>query len=295
VTECQQCSAKSQLFLCNTHVAELRDMLYDLPRLAAHLSEAATGQTKLGEPARRNRSDEQPMRVNLRASDLEDHVNRTLVRWVQDITEQRGLTYRALRIYPPGYVGYLEPGDVVSAYGTDTAKLAFWLGHHTEVVAGDEAAGQCFDEISDHMTRILAVINRPVPPRFCGPCPSGHPDDSRKRCSAALMAKRDAVEVTCPQCATTHNVDDLMRRLMAEVDHWRFTRKEVLLIMATLGDKLSDRTFRHWRKLGIVKPCGYRRPDGRDAFTRHGDDDEPLYRLSEVRRAKYKTLTTTGS
>jgi hypothetical protein len=82
---------------------------------------------------------------------------------------------------------------------------------------------------------------------------------------------------------------------MAEVDHWRFTRKEVLLIMATLGDKLSDRTFRHWRKLGIVKPCGYRRPDGRDAFNRHGDSDEPLYRLSEVRRAKYKTLTTTGS
>ena len=295
MTECQHCEAKSQLFLCNAHIAELRDMLHDLPRLAAHLAEAATGQSKLGEPTRRTKSDEQPMRVNFRASDLVDQVNRTLVRWVQDITEQRGLTYRALRIFPPGYIGYLEPGDMVSEYGSDTAKLAFWLGHNAEAIAGGDDAGQCFGEIHDHMTRILATINRPVPPRFCGPCPAVHPDDDRKRCSQALMAKRDALEVTCPQCKTTHNVDDLLRRLMAEVDHWRFTRAEVLPIMATLGDKLSDRTFRHWRKLGIVKPCGYRRPDGRDAFNHHSDADEPLYRLSEVRRAKYKTLTTTGS
>ncbi len=274
-------------------------MFYDLPRLAKHLEEAATGQTKLGEPTRRGKSDEQPMRVNLRASDLVDNVNQTLVRWVQDITEHRALTYQAPRIFPPGYVGYLESGDMVSEYSTDTAKLSFWLGQHTESVAGGEDAGQCFNEIRDHMTRILATINRPTPPRFCGPCPASHPDDDRRQCTTALMAKRDATEVKCPQCKTTHNIDELLRRLMADVEHWRFTRKEVLLIMATLGDKLSDRTFRHWRKLGIVKPCGYRRPDGRDAFTRHGDDDEPLYRLSEVRRAKHKmaakTLATTGS
>ena len=294
-TECQHCDAKSQLFLCTHCIGELRDMFYDLPRLAAHLAEAATGQAKLGEPTRRTKSDEQPMPVNLRASDLADQVNRTLVRWVQDICDTNGVTYRALRIHPPGYVGYVEPGEMVSENGTVTAQLSFWLGAHTESVAGNESAGDCFNEISDHMTRILATINRPVPPRFCGPCPASHPDDDRKRCSQALMAKREALEVICPQCKTVHNVDNLMVRLMAEVDHWRFTRKETLLIMSTLGDKLSDRTFRHWRKLGIVKPCGYRRPDGRDAFTRHGDDDEPLYRLSEVRRAKYKTLTTTGS
>lgn len=295
MTECQQCSAKSTLFLCNAHIAEFRDLCHNLPRLTSHLAEAATGQTKLGEPTRRTRSDEQPMRVNFRASDLAINVNRTLVRWVQEITEQRGLTYRALRIYPVGYTGFLDPGDIVSPYSSDTAKLAFWLGFNAEAVASDENAGEAFAEISDHVNRILTVINRPVPPRFCGPCPASHPEDERKRCSAALMAPRDAIEVRCPQCTTTHNVDDLMRRLMAEVDHWRFTAKETLLIMSTLGDRLSDRTFRHWRKLGIVKPCGYRRPDGRDAFTRHGDEDEPLFRLSEVRRAKHKTLTTTGS
>lgn len=218
------------------------------------------------------------MRVNLKASSLLDKVNLVLVRWVQDITEQRGVIYRA-----------------PNAEGTDTAKLALWLGLHVEAAAGGDDAGMLFDEISDLVTAILVTINRPIPPRFIGPCPAAHPDDGQKRCGMALLAKRDAIEVRCPQCDTTHNVDLLMRRLLAEVDHWRFTRKEVLLIMATLGDQVHERTFQRWRKFGTVKPCGYRRPDGRDSFTKRGDDDEPLYRLADVRRAKSKTLATTGS
>lgn len=280
MTECQHCEAKSQLFLCNAHIAELRDMLYDLPRLASHLAEAATGQSKLGEPTRRTKSDEQPMRVNFRASDLVDQVNRTLVRWVQDITEQRGVTYRALRIFPPGYVGYLEPGDMVSEYGSDTAKLAFWLGHHTEAIAGGDDAGMCYDEIHDHMTRILATINRPVPPRFCGPCPAVHPDDDRKRCNYQLTAKSDAIEVTCEQCRTRHKTDDLWQRMLNEVGPMRFTVEEIHTMMSRFGEPLSQRTFQHWRKIGKIQPSGYRRHDGKTT---------PMYRLSDVINLKYRT------
>ena len=297
MTKCQQCSAKSTLFLCNPHIAELRDMLNDLPRLAGHLAEAATGQARLGERERRGPSEEQPMRVNLRASDLLDKVNLTLVRWVQDMTEHRGLTYRAMRICPPGAYdgGELYSNEVVSPYDGDAAKLAFWLARNVTAIASGDDAGMCFDEISNAITQILVTINRPTPPRFIGPCPTEHPENGHKRCGVALLAKRDAVEVRCHQCKATHNVELLMRKLLLEVDHWRFTRKEVLLIMATLDDPLSERTFRHWRKVGAVKPCGYRRPDGRDSFTKRSDDDEPLYRLADVRRAKSKTLTTTGS
>lgn len=288
MTVCQRCAAKSQLFLCTAHTDELRDMLGDLPRLASHLAESATGQTKLGEPSRRAKSDESPMRVNLRASDLLGQVNLTLIRWVQDICDSRGVTYRAPVIVPLSSDFDLEPGEIRSQYGSDTAKLAFWLATHTDAIAADEAAGMCFDEIHAHIGRILSVINRPVPPRFCGPCPSTSAEDDRRQCGMALMAKREAVEVKCPQCQQTHNVDALMHRLLGEVDHWRFTRKEVLLIMATLGDKLSERTFQHWRKHGTVKPRGYRRRDGRISLTRHGDDDEPVYRLSDVRSARAK-------
>lgn len=285
MTQCQRCAAKAQLFLCNNHITELRDMFADLPRLANHLAEAATGQARLGERSRRSRSDDSPMRVNLKASDLLDQVNATLVRWVRDICDSRGVTYRALRIVAPSLECDLEPDEVRSEYDGDTAKLALWLAKHVDSVAADESAGMCFDEIHAHIGRILVTINRPIPPRFCGPCPTPDPVDDRRQCGMALMAKRDAVEVRCPQCSSTHNVELLMRRLLADVDHWRFTRKEVLLIMSTLGDKLSERTFQHWRKHNVVRPRGYRRPDGRISLTRHSDRDEPVYRLSDVRSA----------
>jgi hypothetical protein len=106
----------------------------------------------------------------------------------------------------------------------------------------------------------------------------------------ALMARRDAIDVRCPQCTNTHNVDYLLRRLLTEVDHWRFTVKEVLMIMETLGDPVHVRTFQRWRKLGIVKPAGYKRVDGRVVIKAHqGDSIEPMYRLADVRRAKTKT------
>lgn len=291
-SKCQRCGAKSQLFLCQPHIDELRDMFADLPRLAAHLAEAATGQTRLGERSRRTKSDEAPMRVNLKASDLLDHVNATLIRWVRDLCDSRGITYKALRIvHPATVVGDAEPDEVVSEYSTDTAKLAFWLARHVDAVACDESAGDCFDEIHAHIGRILSMINRPVPPRFCGPCPTTDTVDDRRQCGMALMAKRDAIEVRCPQCDSTHNVEELLRRLLAEVDHWRFTRKEILLIMATLGDTLSERTFQQWRAKGTVKPRGWRRPDGRISLTHHGDGDEPVYRLSDIRTAKNRSAT----
>lgn len=292
MTVCQICSAKSQLFLCRAHTDELRDMCADLPRLAQHLAEAATGQTRLGERSRRASSDEAPMRVNLRASDLTDHVNATLVRWVRDLCDSRGITYRALRIVPPSFASELETDEVRSEYTGDTAKLALWLAKNVEAIAADESAGECFDEIHAHIGRILAVINRPVPPRFCGPCPSTDPADERRQCGMALMARRDAVEIRCPQCDTTHNVEALMRRLLAEVDHWRFTRKEILLIMSTLGEPLNERTFRRWRSNSLIRPRGWRRSDGRISLTHHHEDDEPVYRLSDVRLAKARSATT---
>lgn len=252
-------------------------MFTDLPRLTQHLAEAATGQTRLGECGRRTRADESPMRVNLKASDLLTRVNESLVRIVAELSSSLGTPYRS--------------EDVTSEYAGDTAKLALWLARHTHDIAGEDGAGARFDEIHAHIGRILATINRPVPPRFCGPCPSVDPADERRQCGMALMARRDALEVKCPQCGETHNVDNLMRRLLTEVDHWRFTSKEILLIMATLGDNLSDRTFRQWRSKGTVKPRGWRRPDGRISLTRHSDDDEPVYRLSDVRTIKNRSTT----
>lgn len=103
------------------------------------------------------------------------------------------------------------------------------------------------------------------------------------------MAKREASEITCPSCKSTHNVERLLQRLLADVDHWRFTAAEILMIMRALDEPLNERTFRRWRKHGPkgeqpkVLPRGYRRPNGAIGLTRRTEDDVPLYRLAEVR------------
>jgi len=296
VTECQRCSCKSQLFLCNDHISELREMFNDLPRLIHHLEEAATGQTKLGEQARRSRSDEAPMRVNFKASDLLKQANSMLVRRVRDICEGHSITYVAVQIYPLTETMPIYPGEVLSQYSGDAAKLSFWLAQHADSVAADSSAGDCFAEVHGVIGRILTAINRPIPPRFCGPCPSPHPEDDGRQCGLALMARRDADEVRCQQCGNAHNVEELLGRLLIEVDHWRFTAAEILIIMETLGDRVSKRTFQHWRKTNVVMPSGWRRSDGRVTLRQHDNGEgEPMYRLSDVRRAKTRTATKTGA
>lgn len=289
MTDCQHCGAKSQLYLCTTHVKEFHEILIDLPRLAHHLAETATGQTKLGERTRRIKSDEAPMRVNLRASEQLRTINLALIGLVQKVCRSLDTSYRAPTIVGPVSHHQLHPGEISSEYHNDTAKLAFWLANHVEAIAGLETAGTSFASFNNHINRIVATINRPVPPRFCGPCPTIKDESTRSQCGTALMAKREAEEVRCPNCKALWNVDYLMHRLLAEVDHWRFTCNEVLLIMSTLGDELSKRTFQHWRQHKIVTPRGYRRLDGRIALTKHNDDDEPVYRLSDVRNARGKS------
>lgn len=294
MTQCQHCAAKSQLFLCQPHIDELRDMLTDMPRLTQHLTEAATGQTRLGERARRT-SAQTPLRINLKASDLLKHINLTLIRWTQNITDSHGITYRAPHLIHPDNNHahrHPQPDDIITRHDGETTKLALWLAKHADAIAADQSAGDCYNEIHAHIGRILAIINRPIPPRFCGPCPATNPDDNNRPCGTALMARRDAIEVRCPTCQTTHNVDNLLQRLLTQVDHWRFTVEEILLIMDTIGEPLHKRMFQRWRKDQVIRPSGWRRNDGRISLTCHGTADKPVYRLSDIRRAK--TRTTTG-
>lgn len=289
-TQCQRCQAKSQLFLCGRHVTELAEMLTDLPRLAQHLDEAATGQTRLGERARRTRSDEAPMRVNLRASSLAERINATVVRWAQQLCEDRGIEYRAPRIYPTAWPDPVPADAVVSDYATPFARVCYWLARNVNAIAAGEDAGDCFADVHAAIGGVLRVINRPIPPRFCGPCPAPHPDDEARRCGEALMASREAARVRCRACGADHDVDARLHALLTEVDHWRFTAAEILMIMETLGDPLPPRTFRHWRQTSVVRPAGWRRPDGRVSL-RSGTADggkefEPMFRLSDVRAAR---------
>ncbi len=306
MTNCQVCGAKSGLFLCNKHIRELSEMLtalvtggtntvrvqqgtvagggtwyveYDhpMPGLLEHLADAAVGLVRMGDGGRRSPGHEgAPMKGNNRAGTLLRATRSGLLLW-----SQRCATLTGTRHTP------LDPSDI--------AATAMWLAGNAEKLAGSDQVGTLYADMKETIAAIERAINRPVPPRFCGPCPAqldaGHRAGCGQRhphaCSTALMAPREAVEVMCPSCKTTHHVDTLIHRLLADVDHWRFDRREIELIMDTLDEHLSPRTFRHWRSTGRIRPSGFRAADGRRiTVSRKADDDVELFRLSDVRKVR---------
>jgi hypothetical protein len=305
-------------------------MLADLPWWIDRLTEAATGQAKLGGGGRHMRNEPDGLieytdpydgderlardiaagkfgrdrvlaagRVNAKASRLLDEVNNSLTTTLRALCEERGVPMRNVRAYPPQFVGALQSGAIRCSYASGAQFSSRWLSEHISAIAADEGAGRVYAEASDYTRDIEHVINRPVPPRFCGPCSTsvdyGHDMKCELRhphpCGTRLMAGRVAIEVHCPQCKTTHNVEALIKRLLADVGHWRFTREELIGsrtgewagIMSLLDEPVSKSTFHRWCKDGLLVPAGYRRPDGTNRISRHGDDDVPIYRLSRLR------------
>jgi hypothetical protein len=102
VTSCQQCARKSQTFICTTCQAELKQMLEGLaigfpldtgrrsrPWLQC-LEDAALGDTRLGESARRSTDRTTPVPFGEKASDLLADVYSVLAGWFQTILNRKG-------------------------------------------------------------------------------------------------------------------------------------------------------------------------------------------------------------
>jgi hypothetical protein len=306
MTQCQHCAAKAHnAFLCPRCVTTLQTTLKDLPWWLDRLTESAIGHTRLGDGGRRSEpdglvrytdateGDERLERdvsqgrlsldralaaggVNAKASRLLDEIGNMLTTWVRHLCEQRGIAIP----------GAERNGDGPKLHSGNSYRAASrWLLQNVSAIAADEGAGECLRDITEALVRIEHAVNRPIPPRFIGPCPGADPEDDRRQCTTRLSARREAIEVTCRRCKSTHNVETLIKRLLADVDHWRFSRDEVLLIMDTLDERVPSRTFRRWRAEGKVKPSGFRNGT-RITISRHGEDDEPLYRLSDVRKMR---------
>lgn len=103
MTTCQNCSAKSQLFLCNRCCQDLKQLLEGLalgfplgngrrsrPWLVC-LEDAANGATRLGESARRSTERNSPLPFNQRASEELGRVEGILSTWVRHLAESRGI------------------------------------------------------------------------------------------------------------------------------------------------------------------------------------------------------------
>jgi hypothetical protein len=268
VSDCTRCGRAAQnAFICRYCADMLREQLTDLPSWMGHLAESALGQTKLGDGGRRSKGDESPIRFNSRASELYAELHTMLLRWVKSVAEQQG-----------------------GMFGTPTMSssvLAGWLAKQVRIIALCETAGDMCDDVQDAIERIEKVVDRPVPMRFLGQCPTWV-EETRTVCGMELRCRADAPEVFCRACKQTHNPDRLQLLMMNDLERKKLTFDKIREVnrMQPADYRIHERTLRHWRQTGRLPVRGYRRPDGREGISRHSEDDEPLFLWRDVRRLR---------
>lgn len=328
---CQSCTAPTELWICGPCIDELRAALRSLalgPVVAGRptaglldaLNDVVTRQTCLGGGSgHRKRGDELPdpfepdaadstaEKVKLtrqgQASGLLREARNTLTTIVRDVLETRGVEIRrAFKVVDRDMAGPLLPGwrRAGNDWRPTLPEIANWLAVHVHSLACDESAGQWKRDADGLVRKIEKVIDRPPAPRFCGQCDT---KIDRKICGLMLYARREAIEVTCPNpvCRTTHNIEALYNRWRNAIDYQIVSREEMIGnqraanpelhntgIMGALEEFVQWQTFNRWIRDGHLRPVRYLRPNGRRGFFRHGPEDEPEYRVGDVRRVRRK-------
>lgn len=230
--------------------------------------------------------------VNTRASRLLDRVTNSLTTIVRDLCETRGVVPEIGRNGVPSNADGRESHSG-SFPGGLAGQAALWLAQHVSAIAASEGAGQTFLEIrrfmgdERHDGEIGKVINRPIPMRTLGKCPTWI-EEKRMACGVELSCRQGDVEVYCRGCRHTHNPDRLQLLLMKDLERKKIAFDKILKANRIQPEEyqVPERTLRWWRQESKLKPRGYRRPDGREVITRHSDDDVPLYLWDDVRKLR---------
>lgn len=292
--ECVVCHGPSIVFLCQTCSGKLRRQLLEIPTLVAYLEDAAVGHTRLGDPqaGRSGQFEAAAIRYDSRAADLAVEIHRILSSYARGCANMYGLA-----ISPP--VTWHRPTD---EYRYCTKDYATFLAANVERLARLNDIGDLCGALKRHIKHGLSIINRGIPPQFCGPCPGTVTRHDRCEectgrdhdCGTRLMAARGAVEVTCPLCTGTHKVEKLTTQLLARADHHRCTIAELHRVLRMLNEPVALSTLYRWaeprssrRGSGQLKPAGYLRADKKSiGLTKKNANDQAVYRVSEARRRR---------
>ena len=262
--ECVRCGSQAQTFLCPRCTGRTRRTLRDMIWLAQECHNQAYGQSNWGDDsgrrtpyrsrhelngeassiellpdgvedldeARRIRQRNVELAalasggVNGRASELYDTVVDMLTTWIRDLCENRGIEWHGV-----GSVG----------------EMCAWLDLNISAIANHPAADEFCDELDEHVGHIRRLINRPESMRFVGPCPAPHPEAPSRTCGLELRAHRRATHVTCPQCDTDHDVNEVGRRLIDSTHDWWLGKDELFMILHALGLPVTWAKLRKWR------------------------------------------------
>lgn len=280
MTTCDACGGRSTIALCPRCQSDLAKALNDLPSWVEALADQALRRTRGGDGGRTPHGDSQPLPFDGdtekgrqtrqgRARDLLAIVRNSLTTIVRDLCEQRGVRVP------------------FSGRGATCAALCQYLAAHVATIAISDGAAETFHEIKDYRAKIEKIIDPPERRVWLGYCPTWD-ERARLACGVSLWAPENAVETRCHRCRGLHGCDRLKLLLFNDLERKKVTWDKILRANKSQPEdrQVSERTLQWWRKAGKLKIHGYRRPDGREGISRHGEDDEPLYLWPDIRKLR---------
>lgn len=291
------------MFLCRQCIHSLQSLLADMPWWLARLDEAAIGATRMSDnggrktarrkdldgdkplsecidplpdnddldKARKARQDKALDRalatggVNAHASRLLTEVAESVTYWCRTVAKHAGHTINT-------------PALASQRLSAVAAVHAAWMAANIGSVAAVDAAADIYGDVETHLGDITAAVNRPIPTRELGPCPSFIHDESGRIesvCGKPLWAPADEPEVYCRRCKTTHATNRLLWARFEEAQREPMTWARLCRVnkMQDHGWQIPLRTLQHWRHTEMLRPVGYA-------------GGEPLYRWDDVRRLR---------
>lgn len=292
-----KCSKSCADFICFDCERKLVATLARIPWLVEQLEVTVTRQDKLSAGKLAGKSTETPSVFHVGASAFVRELRGALARTVQEICEARGMRYMPLwATHEATFIGPLRGGErrISHGYVASTPDLSKWLKYYSGAIRMSECAGETFAEITGVVEHGLALINRPEPAIYRGPCPSVMRHDDRGRsvyCGHSLYADRGSDFAQCPRCSVKHDIARLEAKLLSDMSGYLFTSTQLFQVLRELGEPIPKSTFYNWRKLGKIQPRGWMH-DGRrtDHFIHR--NDAPLFSLEDARRLRSKDQDT---
>lgn len=301
MSQCQICSAESDLFLCKKHIQHLSKALTQIPWLLDQLEITITKQDRINTGSgRKSKSEKQTRSVlNLGASNLKSEVDILLQRWVGKLVGQHGLKFLPSTRVPADFIGPLQLGweRLPIGWKITPGKYAIWLAHHVNTLAGREDVRDFYHEIlglvidPDHPKippgRLVAEINKKTK-TFAGACPTrvGYGQEGEPvECGRILYAHNDAAEAYCTHCQEAgrpYTVDAHHNRMRSMQSRDLLTEKGLLEAMDVLEEHVPRVTLYKWLEEKRLHIRGYLH-DGQIVPKKIRNSDPRVMSLSQAR------------
>lgn len=311
VTECEICGRASAdtIAYCYRCADTLRAELMAVPGLVVDLDITSDRLDRLGKRQEVGKGSDSPLPIRLGPKGMPVNYRRPLdslsgivLSWGRVVTHEANLTFDE-HMPPAGLVQLVlnnrggrshryDPAELVMHPVRPIELAAVWLAHQPRAIRAVPTVTEMHDDVTEAVAHVRRLVDR-LPERVLkGPCPYVGYDarGDRAVCGARLYAERGEEWIRCPRCGSLHEVRALEAAALHGVEDRLFELRELLVLMAELGEPVPKATLYAWAndpRRKRLSPRGWKRPTGQITDVWIDRRDTPVYRLGDVRELRF--------